>query len=459
MKKVFYDIIPNEKRSIRNIPLQKKGAVEREIQDTLSVDGIRSKSHIKINEQAKNLRKNDVASDNDSEEDTEDNDSQEESFDQWRSHKPNSFWRAWVALVVLLGVGVLVFSIYFSSATIRINPIKHDFVLQETNIALSAVGHESASTELSESKEVTANGTVKVDRKATGKIILYNAYNSSTQKLVGETRLETPNGLVYKLKTTVTIPAQKTVAGKTVPGSIEAEVIASEPGEKYNQEFKDFNIVAYKGSDRYEKIYGRSKTALTNGFSGAVPNILEKDVTSAVAEIKEKIQKDADAYFTKKAEEKGKTFVYLPNTKQLTFGTTKQEASKDGKIATIKISAKAEAVLFDSASLFEQIIKKQTEDGGSANASDTKEIVYTGDLSKLNLLIDGETRIQVSGTTTISSAIDNTKVTRAVSGLSREQALGAITRLVELETIEIDIRPWWNKKLPSADKIKIQIEG
>lgn len=516
MKKIFHDIIPNDRRSIRNIPLLKKeGEIFEDMPQPVqiksktknhssehkkehikehrkthddskihhSVDGIRSK-HGKSNEiesafytaSAKDIyeARGDQRADADSDSDLD------ESFEEWRGSKKNSYWRAWTALAALLVVGVFIFSIYFSKATISINTVKHEVVLKESAVALRDVSHEAVNTEESASEEVTANGVVKVDRKATGKIVLYNAFNSATQKLVEETRLETPNGLVYKLKAAVSIPGQKTVNGKIVPGSVEAEVIASEVGEKYNQGFKDFNVVAYKNSDRYEKIYGRSKTALASGYSGTVPNILPKDVTNAITLIKEKINKTADEYFSKEAKSKGDGFVYLPGTKEITYSEVKQEVSKDNKTALVKIEAKITAVLFDSTSLFTQIIKNQTEahsasstsigndisdlDGASstgdmdiADILDTKEIVYTGDLSKLNVSIKDNSEILVSGTTTISSAIESEKVKKAVSGLSKEQAIGAIKRLVELETIEINILPWWNKTLPSADRIKIEL--
>lgn len=552
MKKAFYDIIPNEKRSIRNIPITKKtdaifettlratsdeethemhskkhGAysahhanhnneterinktdADNKIHHTVhtrqTMDGIRSKGnslnanssndvtarkyeisqadtksrvpYVEIEpeivdedlEEKENIEENRIIKNKafykDTAVDKDGNFDEVESFEEWRSTKKNSFWRAWVALGVLAVASVVIFSIYFASATIIINPIKHDLVLKDSTIFLTSIKHEEMSTDITKSKEISANGTLKVDRKATGKIVLYNAYNSSPQKLVAGTRLQTPNGLIYKLKNPVTIPAQKTVSGKKVPGSVEAEVEASESGEKYNQGFKDFNIVAYQGSDRYDSIYGRSKTSLANGFSGTVPNIATKDVNAAVDSIKSDITKDADIYFAKKAKSKGEEFEYIPSTKQFTYGETKQDVSKDGKTATITIAAKVNTMLFDSTSLFEQIIKMQADENVATSTDDTTtditdEIVYTGDLTKLNVTLnkDGD-KVLVSGTTTISSAIDVPKVTKAVSGLEKEQAIGAIKRLVELETIAIDIRPWWNKKLPSSDRISIKTE-
>ena len=508
MKKIFHDIIPKEKRSIRNIPLIKRGS-EIESVDTQSInttfevkkpdsiqppvksytkssnsmDGIRPKSYDNDDyiEDQYPTAKDKITTQKDIEpaflmasannfNDTKDKsaldeeDSSDLNFEEWNRKQKKSYFRASVVLILFVAISFFLLSTYFGGATISINPIRHDVVLQESKISLDAISHEKVSTKLDSSDEVSANGTTKVERKATGRVILYNAFNSATQKLVEGTRLETPNGLIYKLKSEVSIPGQKSINGKAVPGSIEAEVEASEPGEKYNQGLRDFNVVAYKGSDRYEKIYGRSKTALSNGFSGTVPNIAAKDISSSTSQMKDRIRAAADDFFTKKAKEKGSNFVYIPSTKKIVFEEVKNEISKDGKTAKLKLEAEATAVLFDSTTLFAEIIKNQSEqiheqiEGGS-NFDTSKEIVYTGDFARLNINLSSDTNLQVTGTTSISSSIDATKVARAVSGLSKEQAIGAIKRLVELETIEIDIRPWWNKKLPSADKIVIKTEN
>jgi hypothetical protein len=407
-----------------------------------------------------------MASDKGSKDDVDD------TFNEWRkSHHTNTYVRGIIGLSIIGIIAIFAISTFFSQATIRINPVKHDFVLKEAQIRLTDVGHELSDSTFKASEEVSVSGTVKVERKATGTVILYNAFNSVSQKLITGTRLETPNGLIYKLKTAVTIPGQKTVSGKKVPGSVEVVVEASEIGDSYNQGLRDFKVVAYKNSDRYETIYGRSKTALTGGFSGTVPNISQKEIDTAVESIKERINAEADEFFTDVAKSKGSTFAYLPTTKRLQYSGIKNEISKDGKKAVIQLEAKGTAILFDYASLFAEILKKQTEETeGGSSTKDTKdvveditdaksEIVYTGDLTKLDIATDIETIVTVTGTTTISSTIDNLKIAKAVSGLSKEQAIGAIKRLVELETIEIDIRPWWNKKLPATAKIVIEIES
>lgn len=508
MKKIFHDIIPNEKRTIRNIPITKKvdenefhdvktNSIGNTIASSVSsgqsdievniknptktshnMDGIRPKhsnisasSVVTTNRPQTKHQEREVepaffeGSSKDFENDPDDGDSSQDSnFEEWNKHQKKSYVRAVVVLCIFFGIGFFLLSTYFGGATISINPVRHDVVLKETKIALSAISHESVTVELDSTDEVSANGTVKVERKASGKVVLYNAYNSAVQKLVIDTRLETPNGLIYKLKSAANIPGQKTVNGKLVPGSVEVEVEASEAGEKYNQGFRDFNVVAYKGSDRYKGIYGRSKTPLSNGFLGTVPNIAAKDISSSTSLIKEKINTKADQLFSQKAKDKGQNYVYIPSTKKVVFKDTQNEISKDGKTAILKIEATATAVLFDSATLFAEIIKNQSEQiseqiESDSNFDSSKEIVYTGDFSKLNVVLEDETSLLVTGTTSISSAIDVTKVTRAVSGLSKEQAIGAIKRLVELETIEIDIKPWWKKKLPSAERIVIETEN
>lgn len=520
MKQIFQDIIPKEKRSIRNIPLSDRivstantleqddmptgNMSAREVQtddvqiDSVrakenspviksrnismsahNMDGIRPKKHTEnisykvepafTTASSKGISNNAHKTDDTEVDESELDEIESEEIDsdgpltQFKGGSKKTYWKAGITLVTTASIAFFLISTYFENAIISINPTKHDVVLEKTTVALGDVKNEDLSVDLKGSEEIIANGVIQVNRKSTGTVVMYNAFNSATQKLVAGTRLSTPNGLVYKLKDSVNIPAMKTVNGKNVPGSAEVIVEASETGEKYNQGLNDFKIVAYKDTPRYDTIYGRSKTSLSSGFSGTVPNILPKDIASSTALIRKKIEADADAYFLKKATQKGLPFVYISDTRSIDYSEVKTAVSKDGKQATISIEAVATATLLDSTSIFTKIIESRSAKNGEQNSATTtdedKEITYTGDFSKLKIEIrKNDSILTVTGTTTISSTIDTQKVKKAVSGLSKEQAIGAIKRLVELETLEIDIRPWWSKKLPSADKIEIKFD-
>ena len=488
MKNIFHDIIPNDKRSIRNIRIEKKASsIETDFRPEPKevterkhpIDGIRKpepQEHIDEVKEPTNSQYPDSITkkayevepafyegnsktfDSDESDSVSDFDTDEEEFEKWRK-KGNPYVRGGIVLALLCIVSIFALGTYFKSATITIKPVKHEIVLKDTTIALTDIDHEIQNTDFTKQTELAANGTIKVERKATGTVVLYNAFSSSAQRLVSNTRLQTPNGLVYRLKDTVTIPGQTTVNGKKVPGSIETTIEADKIGDEYNQGLRDFTVVAYKGTEREGKIYGRSKTSLAGGYNGEVPNISQKEIQEATSKMKESIASDANEYFSKIVKDKeGRT--YIPESKKIAFSEPKIETSKDGKKATVSISATVYAPIFDTNSLFKRLMEKQ-----ELSTIEASEIVYTGDVSLLKVTLSGSDKIdsnvdtvELSGTTTVSSAIDTVKITKAVSGLEVEPATSAIKKLVELEAIQVEINPWWIKKLPSAGDIKLILE-
>jgi hypothetical protein len=153
------------------------------------------------------------------------------------------------------------------------------------------------------------------------------------------------------------------------------------------------------------------------------------------------------------------------------YSAPKQSASKDGKKVSIEMEAKAKAILVKKNSLADFLNKSQDSSGGTDKGTTTVPslISYTGNADLLTFRFPVDVKLTdlsretayvvASGTSTITSVVDNEKVARAVSGLTREQAIPAIKSIVDLETLEVSLRPWWRSKLPRANKIEIKIEG
>ena len=105
--------------------------------------------------------------------------------------------------------------------------------------------------------------------------MIYNKYSAEAQIFVKDTRFETPEGKIYRIDRAVTVPGMKNSGGQTVAGSVEATVYADKSGSEYNIGFSDFTIPGLKGGLKYEKFYARSKTPMTGGMKGTVPDISE----------------------------------------------------------------------------------------------------------------------------------------------------------------------------------------
>ncbi len=537
MKKKFYDIIPQEKRSIRNIPLTKsnahngpdatadsaphleEGSIEPKdqprdyiIEPAFETNAIEhhkqvedfsgniheideSEKHtlpqekIKVSQKPRNMdgvRISDPVlhkphnsfakvTDNDddgysrAEDRVEDNEEETVGFEEWQKRHKGNGLRNTIVIATIALIAIVLMSTTFASAKINIVPTTKEVVVDDTKILLSQVEHRLIELESKGDASLESSGLTKVSRKASGSVILYNDFNTSDQTLVANTRLETSDGLIFFTKERVTIPGRKTVGGKSVPGSVTVNIEASEAGEKYNVGLKDFKLVAYKGTERYNKIYARSKTSIGNGFLGDVPNIPQSSIASTTESIKGQILTDLKSKATQKVDDKDGE-VFIDDMILVEYSSPKQTVSKDGKKVDIEISAKATALIVKKSSLADFLNKSQDSTGVVDGGTTTPSLIsYTGNTDSLEFRFPVDVKLTdlardtayvvASGTSTITSVVDNEKVARAVSGLTREQAIPAIKSIVDLETLEVSLRPWWRSKLPRANKIEIKIEG
>ena len=188
-------------------------------------------------------------------------------------------------LWIIVGVSILVlffgFSLLFSGAKLVVIPKQRSVLVDATFEAfktprVGALGYEIMTIEIEGTNEVYANTEEFVEEKASGKITIYNNFNTSKQRLIKNTRFETPEGLIYRINESTVVPGQRIENKKVVPGSVEVVVYADEVGEKYNMGLGDFTIPWFKGDPRFDDFYARSKTEMTGGFVG------EKKIVSKV---------------------------------------------------------------------------------------------------------------------------------------------------------------------------------
>jgi len=190
-----------------------------------------------------------------------------------------------ILAVAIIGLVVQFILNNFSYSIINITPHQES---TEVNLSLSAyrgeqknsLGFEVMQFNKELSTQGNATGFSGEGQKANGKIIVFNTYSSSDQRLIANTRFESSDGKIYRTKTPILIPGF---------GSVEATVYADKSGPDYNIGLTDFTIPGLKGDPRYKKIYGRSKTEMTGGSNPSVKIISEKDIESTRNELKGKI--------------------------------------------------------------------------------------------------------------------------------------------------------------------------
>lgn len=207
------------------------------------------------------------------------------------------------SFIVLLGIIAAVVLTTFSKATLKITAAKTDWsfdsaVIVDKNIAVPNASALKIPGQIFVSRRnlelsFPATGKRNVSEKASGQITIYNEFSSSPQALVASTRFQTPEGKIFRLVETVTVPGAKVDDGKIKSSSIETKVIADKAGEAYNiGPVSKFTIPGFEGSPRFNAFYAESKNSMAGGFVGEKAYPTDKDIKTG-KETVEKTMRDA----------------------------------------------------------------------------------------------------------------------------------------------------------------------
>ncbi len=201
--------------------------------------------------------------------------------------------------ILILGAIFLVVSNFFNKADVTISFAKipwsyeHAFSADKSVSGIDFNNNILPGWVVSDSKNTVqlyaASSKKAVSEKAQGTITIYNAYSSERQTLVAATRFVTPDDKIFRITAGIVVPGAQIKNGKIIPSSIEAKVVADQPGAEYNfGPVSRLTIPGFKGSPRYDGFYGELKNGTNGGFVGekAVPTADDvakaKDKTTAV---------------------------------------------------------------------------------------------------------------------------------------------------------------------------------
>lgn len=210
-----------------------------------------------------------------------------------------------LALCVGLGitfVTALLLSTLFARVTITVKPAVESLQIQDTEIIFNAsasevnkttrtVPAEFLSFDGSVTEEFPATGSDYVNQKATGRVRIYNAFNTNSQALVATTRFVSDSGVLFRLPKSIIIPAAiKDNADVLVPQFIETDLIADKPGEESNREGEvKLRIPGFKGGPKYDGFYAIAKNGFSGGSVGQGRVITSDDLTKAQENVSKKI--------------------------------------------------------------------------------------------------------------------------------------------------------------------------
>lgn len=452
-KNKFQDVLP-PKRSIRDIELPARRRTTR-----MGVNDVLPKERPASSSTKKTITVKKIKTE---EKETDQSDTYEPSYryDYDEPVKKSSKW-LYISVAILIIAMFFGISSMFKSAKIYITPRHQTTVLEAEFTAkkddtTKGLAFQVVTVTKDTEKTVPASEEKKVEKKATGKIVVFNNYSAQSQKLVATTRFQTSEGLVFRTPTAVTIPGKYIKDGKTIPGSVEITVEADKVGEEYNIGLSDFVIPGFKGDSRYDLIYARSKTVMSGGFSGMQKVVDEKVVSSSDVEmtdvLKGVLQKDIISQIPD-------NFVLYQNVISYSLSPASQ-VSSNGEGAILKKRGTAYAIIFDRGALTRNIVDKVLPESAD-------DLLKISNLDQLNFALkDGknldynsnisELTFTLSGNPEVVWVFDENKLKTDILGLTKKQVREIINNNKAISEVSIETSPFWNQSITTKVQ-KVQI--
>ncbi len=359
--------------------------------------------------------------------------------------------------IVLLVIGVGLYTYVFDHATITIVPKYKDIndlarvfpFIKEGTVGTEGVPFISTSTTLSQSKTLNLSESRKVEAKATGKVTIYNNYDSNPQKLIKNTRFLSTEGKIYRINQSIEVPGKK---GLT-PGSLTVMLYADSNGSDYNSSATSFTIPGFKGSPRESAFNAKSVGPLTGGSSGSMSLVSLSDLNAAKDSLTLSLEKEIKDQMQKVTQE---GYVPMTTALEVTYDDNADEVLK-GTTGTYKLTATGHLMLADESKLAEAIGKTLVDytneplrlDKGTALTFTRKQSDHmTSSSTVFSILVEGKPRI--------IWASDTVAIKSLVKGKSRDEFKPLMKTISSIESAEINFSPLWLSRFPS-DITKITV--
>jgi len=366
-----------------------------------------------------------------------------------------------IAALVVLVAALYGVTVIFGSAKINITFKKTPWAYNGTFTADKSVSTINASAHVipaqvfSMPKNLTqlfpASGQQNVSLKAQGTITIYNAYSSSPQSLVATTRFVTPDGKIFRLASAVVVPGAAITNGQIVPSSINAPVVADQPGPNYNvSSTPKLTIPGFQGTPKYAAFYGAMASGTSGGFIGekAVPTA--GDITAAKQKVTDILTSDLQGGITGSYTS---NFMILPGAQSVQIAKLTVNTSTDasGNFSVYGAGALS-AFGFDETAFKAFLLSLAQSVESSSTFSDVTLTYATATPDFTN----GKLSFAINVQSSLEPMFSADNFAGTIAGQKISDAKNAISAIPQLQEGTISVWPAWLWQIPSNTK-KIQV--
>lgn len=392
------------------------------------------------------------------------------------------------SLVVLL----LISYVALPGATVTVTP-EFNVIEQSVNITMAnasiygtnpsigtshTIAYYPINLTIEDSLTYTSTGQIFGGTNASGYVTLFNE-RESAWPLVALSRLQTEDGLVFRIQDAVTVPA----ATSNGPGSAQAYVVADEKdaygrvmGDRGNIEATSFFLPGLREDSRKD-LYARSDAAMTGGSTSVTLKVSAEDLTAAESQLAATLENSAQTSL--QAEIDNRNTLNGTNLRLLTgYNAIEisdpavnvpiylEEALQDE--FEIKGSIKVEGIAFDNDEFLKILEKALNErkspdkdlikiDPDSVSYEVVEKFSSPGQI-KITATIKGIESYAINPETEGGAKLVK-KIKEHIAGKPIKDAEDYVQNLEEINKVKISCWPMWAPTIPTVlENIEIKVD-
>jgi len=375
---------------------------------------------------------------------------------------------AWTGVCVALGMAAYVVAAVLPRAEITLVSKKANWeyantISAGTNIAeVDPAGRRIPVAVFLEKKtnvfQFLATGAAKsIERKAIGRVTIYNEFSESSQPLVAGTRLEMPDGKIFRLNSRVVIPGAAKAGGELVAASVEADVTADKAGEVYNVgSISRFTIPGFAGSPKFEGFYASSKDPMTGGFIGESKYPTADDIRMAKESAERQMKDVIEAFLATQVVPEG--FRVMESSRKFTVvRTVVNEGVDDRGNFSVYIEAEGGVDALKEA----QVLELMTELARQAKGDNALHI-KSHTISYGTMAVDAKTgsiTLPVDFRGVFWKPIDLDDFKSKVMGKTQDELKAIIFGSDGLDKADVSLWPFWVRTVPNdMERVKVELQ-
>ena len=361
-------------------------------------------------------------------------------------------------ILVLLGAFGAVMLNRISTAAVNISPYKETLAVDSrlrarANTTTDGLPFEIAQLSAEESGLITATGITSGGQRASGKITVYNNYGSAPQKLIANTRFQTSDGKVYRIKGAISVPGM---------GVLEATVYADQAGEEYNIGPSDFTLPGLKGGPRFEKVFAKSKTTMSGGASGNARVVKKEDIDSIRTAVNEKLKNRLTETLSK---QKPEGYVLFADAVKIEYAENPDNpkvGDSSGRSMAFKTKGSATGYLFKKDALAKALADDSSGDLKKAPKNEPVAVDNVESLDFSLISVDAKNKeitVRLKGNADFVWVVDTAKLLEEIINYKGKDYTSVFQNYPAIEKAAIVQSPkWWPRFPKDKSKIKINIE-